>query len=324
MYDYTDISVFCPKGKPNLSQLKAKGTLNGWQYYELAGVKPLQIGYREDLRELRIRGSLPYFWQGHNFAFAGHDLRDSLDYVSTTLEQNIYSGIAEAFEFGTVAEVNSPVSSILSNHISLKGFRTNDYRDNKGRIITRNFESLQLRVKLYDVSANFSGKLDRDVKRALQEAYCFDSAKHYLKLENHYKRPTAYFKERIRVSDLFHPDVQAMLRDDLTACYLQIKKTTSYMMPASKKDLTTPMLILLALKNLEGAYGISAEELVLEQVKAFPDLLTAEDRKARIRQIRALLKRTEAAQVDSPYDISETLQKGFARTDHYSVSRSVV
>ena len=71
MIDYIDITkYFENKVTINFAHLQLEATYNsGWKKYVLKGCTHLEVWINQQLSLVRIKGSIPYFFQGHNFIF---------------------------------------------------------------------------------------------------------------------------------------------------------------------------------------------------------------------------------------------------------------
>jgi hypothetical protein len=307
MFDHIGVSLFTGKATPNLSYLTDTGNVwQGWQQYRLEGVCPIRVQYKAPLRELKISGSIPYLCRGHNYPADAGDLREAMDYVSQLIGLNVFSGSIDVFEFGQFVNVPLPVNVMLANHTRLPGFVAKGYLNQ----FSKEFESAALRVKLYDANRNFRHKVKGEAKQALRDDFGFEPGKYCLKVENHYKKPEIYFKQRVLVADLFSPTFVDQCKTDLLDTYRRIDKAPAGVMPTNKKDLSASMLPLLILKDLEAVHGINAEAMLIEKLKAIPEeVLTTEDRKARKRQLRKMLSLVASATADSPFDVTSRLEE---------------
>ena len=137
-------------------------------------------------------------------------------------------------------------------------------------------------------------KLDKAIRSHLSQAYGYDQGKHYLKIENHYKRPEIALNSGIRilVNDLLVPEFYQKCKADLLSQYRNIMKTETLLIPKDKKALSAGNIILLAFKEAETFFPVNAEEMINSLLKAIPEeILNQNDKKARKRQIREMLKK---------------------------------
>ncbi len=188
------------------------------------------------MNQVKIKGSLPYWINGHNFYSSCHDWDEGLDYLSGCLGTNVYSGLVECFEYGTIQEVPFSEEQFLRNHIKLLGYQCREYK--QGNIITgKEFISPALKVKIYDVSRNIKNKLDKAIQEEISRLYGWDRAKYYIKIESHCKKPEAYFKGNVYVNELLSSSFQVQLQNDLISTYKHIMKTGKLVLPDRKADL---------------------------------------------------------------------------------------
>ncbi len=308
--DYIDITKFLDnKDKLCSDYLQKEASYKGGaEMYYFNGCEKIEVWFRQATNQVSIKGSIPYFINGHNFYASHQDWMEGLEYMQGCLKVNIFSGLVNRFEFGTIQEIPFKEADFLMHHVQVKGMQVKAYH--KGRILTgREFESPSLKIKLYDVSRNIRNKLAKPIRTDLSRDYGWDEESHYIKLENHYKKPEAYFKGNIQVSEVLSQDFQQMLKDGLITSYQRIMKTGSTIIPRSKADINAGTIPLMILKELEEAYGFNTEELIKGKLKEIPeDVFSHEDRKARLRTIRDNLKKISQQEL-SPYDISGLLQK---------------
>ncbi len=305
--DYIDVSKFLDKDKICLDYLQRNAIYDGAEMYYFSGCRKIEVWMRQATNQVNIKGSIPYFINGHNFYASHKDWMEGLDYIQGCLKVNIYSGQVNNFEFGTIQEIPFPEPDFLSHHIKVRGMEARAYH--KGQVLTgREFVSPSLKIKLYDVQRNIKTKLDKPIRADLSRDYGWDSKKHYIKLENHYRQPEAYFKGNVQLSELLSSSFQQDLKKGLLTSYQSIMKTGTTAIPKSKADINAGTIPLMILKELEELYGFNTEELIKGKLKEIPeDVFSLDDRKARLRTIRDNLKKI-SQKGGSSYDIEELLQ----------------
>lgn len=210
------------------------------------------------------------------------------------------------FEYGTIQEIPFIEADFLHNHYRIKGMTAKAYY--QGNVLTgREFENKDLKVKLYDVSRNIKNKLDYAIRKDLSNTYGWDKEKHYIKIENHYKKPEALFSQNLILSELLAEEQLRKLQIDLISTYKNIMKTGSIHFPNDKGDINSSTIPLMVLKELERIYDINTEELIKQIIKCIPEeILTNDDRKYRRSQIKNNLKKIISTEKSS-YDITELL-----------------
>ncbi len=305
--DYIDITKFLNKDKLCFDYLQKTAVYEGAERYYFDRCNKLEVWYMEASNQVRIKGSIPYFINGHNFYSSHQDWIEGLEYLQGCLQINIFSGIVKCFEFGTIQEIPFPESDFLRNHIRAKGMQTKEYH--KGNILTgKEFDSSALKIKLYDASRNIKNKLTKPIREEISKVYSWDKEKHYIKIENHYKKPEALFRGDIYLNELLTSQFQQDLKNELLISYNRIMKTGNSIIPSHKADINAGTIPLMILKELESVYSFNTEELIKSKLKAFPeDIFSLADRKARLRTIRDNLKKI-SLQGQSKYDIKSFLQ----------------
>lgn len=305
--DYIEISKSLGKDKLCNDYLQLDAKYNGAERYSFNGCNKIEVWHKELTNQVIMKGSIPYFINGHNFYASQKDWIEGLEYLQGCLQINIFAGLVNCFEFGTIQEIPFPESDFLRNHIKAKGMQVREYK--KGNILTgKEFDSPSLKVKLYDVQRNIKNKLDKPIREDLRKAYAWDKEKHYIKLENHYKKPEAHFRGNIYLNELLSSGFQQGLKTGLLTSYNRIMKTGNSIIPSHKGDINASTIPLMILKELESVYNFNTEELIKGKLKAIPeDVFSPADRKARLRTIRDNLKKI-SLQGGSPYDIKELLQ----------------
>jgi hypothetical protein len=309
--DYIEIAKFMGKDKPNFHNLEREALYPNAERYSFQGCKKIEVWNYPESNQIKIKGSIPYFINGHNFYSSLHDWKEGLEYLQGSLNINIFTGLVNCFEFGTIQEIPFPESEFLMNHIKAKGFQTRDYH--KGSILTgKEFDSSSLKIKLYDINRNIKNKLEKPIREEISRLFGWDKEKHYIKIENHYKKPEAHFKGNLYLSEILSSIFQEGLKNELLNSYQKIMKTGKSIMPTSKADINAGTIPLMILKELESVYNFNTEELIKNKLKAIPeDVFSPSDRKARLKTIRDNLKKIGLQEI-SKYDIIELLQARIA------------
>lgn len=306
--DYIEVTKFTGKDTPNFTYLQCEAIYPNAERYSIQGCRKLEIWNYPKRNQITLKGSLPYFINGHNFNSIPEDWKEALDYISNCMNLNLYSGLIECFEFGTIQEIPFPENAFLRNHIKIPGMQPKEYL--KGHIITgKEFISPSLKVKLYDANRNIKNKLDKSIQKELSKVWGWDRAKHYIKLENHYKKPEAHFRGNIYLNEILSSEFQQILKIELINTYKRIMKTGNAKIPEKKADINAGTIPLIVLKELESVFNFNVEELLKGKVKEISeDILSPADRKARLKILRDNLKKITISG-KSEFDISELLEE---------------
>lgn len=305
--DYIEITKFLNKDNLNKDYLQWVATFEGAEKYYFERCSKVEVWHKESSKQICIKGSIPYFINGHNYFPSLQDWAEGLGYIRDCLKINIYSGLVNRFEYGTIEEIPFFEADFLRNHIKVKGMQTKAYY--KGNILTgKEFDSSSLKIKLYDVQRNIRNKLIYPIRDELSKVYAWDKAKHYIKLENHYKKPEAHFGGNVYLNELISSSFQEGLKKELLISYKRIMKTGNLIMPSQKADINAGTIPLMILKELESVYNFNTEEWIKNLLRSIPeDVFSPSDRKARLRTIKDNLKKI-SSQGQSKYDISDLLQ----------------
>lgn len=305
--DYTEITKFLGKDKLCLEYLQWNASyINATKYY-FNGCNKVELWHNVGLNQVTIKGSIPYFINGHNYYSTSKDWLEGLDYLTNCLKVNLYNGLVEKFEFGTIQEIPFQLDTFLRYHVKLNEMKTIEYK--QGSILTgKYFDNSNLRVKLYDVSRNIKQKLTKPIQEELERVHGWDKDKHYVKIENHYKKPEVHFKRNILLNELLSSEFQAGLKNDLLTTYQGIMKTGNSIIPTKKADINAGTIPLMVLKELEAMFNFKTEDLIKQKLKAIPEnILSHDDKKARQRTLRDNMKKI-SLNGSSEYDISELLK----------------
>ena len=277
----------------------------------LKGCKEMEVWHNEFNNLLKVKGSLPYYWQKHNFSFDREALQESIQDISGRLKINLWEAELSRFEYGSIIEVLAKPEELIRHHLKIKGMQTRSINPD-----AKVFEGIIQSLKLYDAGRNMKYKLDKAIRSQISQAYGYDQGKQYLKIENHYKKPYTVLNKGIRilVNDLLIPEFLQKCKADLLYQYRNIMKTEAILIPKDKKALSAGNIILLAFKEAEGLFNINAEEMINSLLKAIPEeILNQNDKKARKRQIREMLKKISDSgggiRSGNEYDLYSTLEE---------------
>jgi len=307
-FDFIDIAKRLDKDKVCLDFLEHEGSYSsGWEKFVLKSMNKMEVWIRESTNEMKVKANLHYFLKGHNFHSSKIDLINGLQYSSELLNVNLFNAEAKAFEFGTVINIKHNPQEFLSNHISINKNPLQPFYKLK-KLTGKGFEDSIKRIKLYDAGHRIKSTLPEAIRIDLSNSYGYDKAKHYIRIESHYKQPEAYFKKRnIYVDDILQDGFMKICKEDLITTYKSIMKTGIIQLPKKKADINSSTLPLILLKELGILFDFNPEELLKQKLKSIPEeILNRNDKKARSRNIKANLKKLDGKGI-SQYDIFEML-----------------
>lgn len=314
MIDYLQATkVLMPKDKPFLGHMQREAVFeSGWNKYRLTGCKSIEVWHNEPVGLFRIKGSLAYFYQGHNFSFSNRQFVDAANYVNDILHLNCYDSFVDLFEYGLILEVKDVPQNYILNHREKPKSGLLQYENPKDRGNFKRWESPGIRLKMYNAGKNIQQKQDLQMQELIQ-AKGWNPEGNYLKFEAHYKKPEALLNKGrgIMLADLVNPNFNKIFRADLYNQYNRLMPMGKIRFPDNKKDLSTSDLLMLTLAETNLNEGNTLQEvkkLLYDRVNAISEeVLTDADKKARKRQISVLLGKIQTTP-ESRWDLSDKLK----------------
>lgn len=309
-FDYTELIKNTYHDKVCFNYLEHVGSYpEGKEKFILKGMKNIDVFTNEKTSEIVLKANFPYFMQGHNFRFTKAGMIEALQYTSEILNMNLFQAELKKFEFGSIIEIDYNVDEFLMNHISIKGKNTQPFYTNN-KLTGKYFEDGIIKHKLYDAGVNLKSKLDKAIRDDLSNKYGYDKTKHYLKIENHYKKPEIHFKHRnLLVNEVLNDNFMTKCKEDLINTYKTIMKLSKVELPTNKKDLNLTNILLVKLKELEIQCGFNTKEQIELKIKSIPEsILNKNDKKARLSGFRKNLNKINGLS-ESNYDIASKLEE---------------
>ena len=203
-----------PKDKPFLGHLQAEAAYqSGWDKYLLKGCKNMEIWHNEPAALIRIKGSLAYFFQGHNFSFTNRQFVEATNYVNDILHLNCYDSMVDIFEYGQILEVEDLPRNFIRNHRERPKSGLLQYENPKDRGNFKRWESPEIRLKMYNAGKNIKQKQGLEMQELIQ-AEGWNPEGNFLKWEAHYKKPEALLNNGrgIMLADLVNPNFNKIFR----------------------------------------------------------------------------------------------------------------
>lgn len=319
MLDYIAITKYLEgKDTPYFANCKWLAAYNGGgERYAVEGCEQLEAIWNERTRILKIRGSVPYFIQGHNFACDKATFVEAVDHLQARLKTGLWDAFVDAVEVGAIFEVERRPKEYIKNHHARRAahFLENAKPKDKG-----NFKWWEEgggdSLKMYDAGRNILMKQGTKRREIIQEAG-WNPCADYLKIEAHINRPARVNGgAALLLEDCVNGEKYAMLRARLQELYNELEPMRTLETPTDKSNLRTQDLLALALAeeymNNHNCGHDEARKALFERINAMSEeILTKADKDARKRQIRAIFgKMQEAAQ--SEFDLNEELAASLA------------
>jgi len=300
--DFIEVVKNITKESPCLDYLYHEASFDsGWNKFIYEGCKAIEIWLNPREEKFKIKGSIPYFLAGQNFKTGPDDFRNGIIHLSEILDMDLMKAVVNVFEYGTILEIPFNAKEVFNSHVKVQGMKTRSF--DYGRY----FEDRVLRIKLYDAGKNIKNKLNKEERNMLMSAFGYNPLQNYLKIENHYKKPSVCFKNRfINVHELLKPEFQTICKEDLLNKYRSIMKANTCEVK-NKKQFNASTIPLLLLMEYENFLPCNVKDLIKQKIKGIPsEILTKEDKKSRRRQIMANIKKLESVK-SCKYDISDIL-----------------
>ncbi|MCI1741435.1 MAG: hypothetical protein LKI18_03465 [Prevotella sp.] len=315
MIDYISVTLYPDEKKPPQESVQWNADYSsGWSEYYLSRYdKRLRVRYHPNFKILRLDGSIPLFWQGHNFTFSNKEFSDAINFINGSLKVDLWKACVDAFEFGVIFETEMKPKTYILHHATKthEKLKQNEKAKDNGNF--RWWSDKNVSLKMYDAGKNVLMKQSLS-KRKILQVLGWKEKGNFLKWEVHYNRPECLNRGvSLKLSDLVDPSWQEILKEDLYVQYQRlIPAKNAIITPDNKKDLSTAKILALELSEeaiSQGHPAASAKKKLYARINDIPDeILTKQDKDARKRQIREIFDRIQEAP-DSKWDLSRKIQE---------------
>lgn len=298
------------KYSPNLGLLKKIGELYGWEIYNLIRCERIEIKWNPELNQVAIKGSISYFWKGHNFTCSNAEFAEAIEYINQVLQVNLWKSEINSFEYGVIMEVYTKPKEYIRNHISDKSLKLTEKEKDRGQL--RKWDDKNVSLKMYDAGRNIKMKQGLQRRKVIEEAG-WNPEEEYLKWEAHYLKPEYLNNGRAMIlANLMNPNWEDIFKEDLYIQYKRLTPMKTIQLPNNKKDLTTSDFLLLALAEVEINKGTTLQglkKMLYDRLNSIPEeILTKADKDSRKRQIKAAIDKLEESP-ESKWDLSAKLEE---------------
>lgn len=311
MIDYIDITKhFENKVTINIAHLQLEATYStGWEKYYLTGCTRLEVWINQYLYIVRIKGSIPYFFQGHNFNFCNKSFNEAIKYLNNVLNCNLWDAIVNALEYGIIFEVPAKPSEYIQHHRERSQERLTCNEKSKDKGGFRWWNDKNVKLKMYDAGKNIKYKQGLSMKEIIKEEG-WNPYSYYLKWEVHYIKPHLALNKgkAIKLADLVNPKWTKKLNENLLIQYKRLNSLRTITPPINKKDISTADILMLECIECYINQGYSMKEIkkrLYNRIDTFT-ALSESDKKARKRQISTLTSKLIESEI-SEWDLSELI-----------------
>ena len=298
------------KDSPFLGHCEWKSKYNsGWIRYSLEGCKEFEIWWNEYLKDLKLKGSIIYYWQGHNFTYDKKDFVAAISHIGRLLHVYLWDAQIEVFEYGVIFQIDKKPKEYIQRHSAApkEKLTLNEKARDKGNF--RWWSDSNVYNKMYDAKANIQAKQDKKMQEIIAEAG-WNPKDEYIKWEAHYIKPEILNKGiGLQLCQLVNPQYESVFKEDLYLQYQRLIPMKSVIIPQDKKDLKTPDILVMEEIQIALTLGESIEEVRKRKIAFINNLpLDKVDKDARKRQINAIFKKIKESP-ESEWDLSEKIRK---------------
>lgn len=289
---------------------------SGWNKYRLQGCEKIEIYWNPYNYILRLKGSIIYYWQGHNYSYSKEGFLNAIEYINRILNVNLWDSIIQVLEYGIIMEVNHKPKEYIKRHYAAQSEKLimNEKGKDKGNF--RWWTDSNVSLKMYDASKNILMKQGQE-KRTIIENAGWNPESNFLKWEAHYLKPEILNQGRgLLLANLMNPQWENVFKEDLYIQYKRLIPMKTIVTPTNKKDLGTSSIILLALAESEINNGTTLQEvkkMLYDKINLISDdILSKADKDSRKRQIKSILDKIKESP-ESKWDLSKKLEEALSK-----------
>ena len=316
MIDFIEATQYYCKDSPNLGHCKpfpCKLNQYGWETYTLQGCKKLEVHWNPEAGMLKIKGSLPYWWQSHNFSFSNSDFVESVSMLQGLLGVSLWDASLDVFEYGCIFPVEYSPSLYIKNHNARDHSHLYLNEKGKDRGAFRWWDGKDgLVLKLYDAGRNVKMKQGLKIREVIGNAG-YNPDLHFLKFEMHLNKPEVLNKGRaVELESLQDPSFLHSLERTLMEQYRLLMPMKTLTQPTKKKNLSALDIVVSVYVENQMNQGIPVAE-AKRNIYAYINqagCLDEQDkdaRKATIRKVFGKLQESEESQWDLTHKIEDAL-----------------
>lgn len=309
MIDYVATTYQC-KDTPNFDVCKHISSNYGssYEHYALEGCKKMKVHWNPQMKLLKIEGSYPYFYKGHNITFSKSEFIESVDFIGQALElgNELWDADVDVLENGIIIPVNVKPKQIILSHFANKGSGLLRGEQPKDRGKFRWYEDRNEKIKMYDAVANMRGKVHQP-RRVLEELG-FGYNANLLKFENHINQPKLLNRGRaFKLEYLRNPIWLEKLNNHLIGAYKRLDTITTIDSMNNKKDFSADIILCAYLDNMkeQGQSLEDAKKQIYHRIN-MNTALEKTDKDARKRQVRKWFEKVE--KTSSQWDLSDKIE----------------
>ena len=320
MIDFISATISGCKGALNYSHLVLESENKKYNstYYAIDGCEEMKIVIKHNTGEIRLKGSVPYFFQGNNFSFNRKKFVQAINYINTLTNIDFWQSDIDEFEYGVIMEVPQAPRNYIVHHTAKQGEKLVQNEKGKDNGKFRWWDDKFVSIKLYDAGRNIKIKQNDNRKKIIRNAG-WDDNKEYIKFEVHYKKPHQYLNKgkAMKLYCLANPEWNARLNEDLLMQYQKLRPYKEITIPTNKKLFGTPNIYAHTFTEFAINMDYSLEdvtELLYCTINSANNTLSKTDKDARKREVKKI-QRALASPYESQWNLLNNLQETIKRTD---------
>ncbi len=313
MIDFISIAKPNLEGKVNpfFGYCQKMGTnyLSGTERYQLNGCERIEILWNPE-SSLQIRGSVMYFWQGHNFTYSHASFIEAINHIGKLIHVDLWDCYVKVFEYGVIMPVELKPKDYIMNHKAKPHEGLNQSINEKDRGNLSRWTDSNVSLKMYDAGRNIKLKQGMNRRETIKKAG-WNPEQQFLKFEAHYLKPSVLnHGQGVLLADLVNPDWQDIFKEDLYIQYKRLIPMSNVLLPKNKAELSTASIILIALAEdslNESKTLQEVKKMLYNRINSIPDsILSKSDKDSRKKQIKSILGKMREADT-SKWDLSNKL-----------------
>lgn len=277
----------------------------GWKTYRLQHYCTLRVKYNVSSSILKIEGSLPYFWQGHNLHYSSKSLESTFSHISELLKIELNDAQVSTMEFGTVWLSDYKFDCIKQSHFEIEGFEVQIYGSGKYFVLPNKT------LKIYNANKTVQAKVKKVVRDQLKRDGIFRPEQQYVKVENKYTDPKKHFGREIFVADLLTDEFSNALTEDLISTYESVKKQREILLPSDKREITPTRLMTSVLYEYMEIRGDDPKQFLLTKLNSLPQSILSKQNKSTRKKVMENVCDSIVYTEKSKYDLLALNSKPF-------------
>lgn len=317
MIDYISTTIFGCKGTINFSHLQLENQSSKYnsETYAVKGCEDMKIVFLHNTGGVRLKGSVPYFFQGNNYTFDKTKFVQTIEYINQLTNLDFWQSDIDEFEYGVIMEVPIKPKEYITHHSSKPNEGLNQDEKSRDRGRFRWWKDKNVILKMYDAGYNIKTKQTASRKQILRQAG-WNEEKEYIKFEVHYIKPHIILNkgQNMKLWLLANSDWEITIKSDLLKQYQRLIPNKAIELPNDKKDFHTLNVYAHTITTLALNMGYSfdnVKKLLYQTVNNASEILSKSDKDARkleIKKIQSLLEQQPTSQWDLTNRILDAIE----------------